>query len=184
MNRKDFFKKACISGACLCGFAPVALSTVRNDESTSDASQNNSTLKQEWISELLSNLNGKFKREEIKGIIKNCSITHYNDLKMDEMLKEFKGDLNKFIGFIEEKWGWEIQYDKSSNTLIADENKNHCVCPILNHDKKQASDLICYCSEGFAEKMFSVVAGTGVVATVISSIHRGDKSCKYKIVFS
>ncbi|HEY4786610.1 MAG TPA: hypothetical protein VIH57_11195, partial [Bacteroidales bacterium] len=69
-------------------------------------------------------------------------------------------------------------------TLIADENKNYCVCPISQIRKDVSISAMCYCSEGFAEKMFSVVAGVPAKARVVSSIRRGDERCKYKIIFS
>jgi hypothetical protein len=68
--------------------------------------------------------------------------------------------------------------------LIADENKNYCVCPIAIHDKENDSSAMCYCSEVFAEKMFSVVSGMNTKAEVISSVRKGDASCIYKVVFS
>ncbi len=40
---------------------------------------------------------------------------------------------------------------------------------------------LCNCSEGFAERMFSYILNRPVRATVIASILRGDKSCKYEI---
>lgn len=64
---------------------------------------------------------------------------------------------------------------------MADENKSFCVCPLVNVKKKTVSDAICYCSEGFAELMFSAVFEKPVTAIVISSVIRGDSSCRYKI---
>jgi predicted hydrocarbon binding protein len=64
---------------------------------------------------------------------------------------------------------------------IADENKTKCVCPMVNKEKGVRSSILCYCSEGFAEKMFSTVVGHPVKAKVISSIHRGNNRCKYQI---
>jgi len=68
--------------------------------------------------------------------------------------------------------------------LIADEDKNYCVCPIAVHNKEKDSSAMCYCSEGFAEKMFSLVSGMNTKAEVISAVRRGDTSCIYKVVFS
>jgi len=100
---------------------------------------------------------------------------------MDEVLAAYKGDLEGFLKFLEKEWGWVISWDSETKTLIADENKSYCVCPMVNHGKNLETDVICYCSEGFAEKMFSLVAGAPATATVISSVQRGDKSCQYKV---
>jgi len=43
------------------------------------------------------------------------------------------------------------------------------------------STLLCDCSEGFAEKLFSAVVGKPVKAEVVASIQRGAKSCRYRI---
>ncbi len=96
------------------------------------------------------------------------------------MLKNYEDNLEKFIVFIEEKWGWKIDYNAQTKTLIANENKNYYVCPMGNKEKG-ISSAICYCSEGFAEKMFSKVIGRTVNATVVSSIQRVDISCKNMI---
>ena len=60
-----------------------------------------------------------------------------------------------------------------------DENKDFCVCPLCQAQKMPP--LLCNCSEGFAERMFSNILNRPVRATVIASILRGDKSCKYEI---
>jgi predicted hydrocarbon binding protein len=100
---------------------------------------------------------------------------------MNDMLKDYIGSPEKFIDFITEKWDWKFEFDKASGILIADENKSYCVCPLVNHTDGIGSSVMCYCSEGFAEKMFSPVFGHPVKAEVISSVLKGDASCKYKI---
>jgi len=182
LNRKEFLREACLSGICLCGFSALATAkdNAGNHESVPSTQDNNNALLQEWISVLLSNLNSGLDKEELRKTIKKSSIVHYNNLKMDEMLKDYENNLEKFIVFIEEKWGWKIEYNAQTKTIIANENKNYCVCPMVNKEKG-ISSAICYCSEGFAEKMFSKVIGRTVNATVVSSIQRGDISCKYKI---
>jgi hypothetical protein len=179
INRKEFFRKACISGAYLCGFGALGASA-ESFQNQPDDSEN--LMFREWLSNLLTELNED--DETTKKAIKSAAIAHYNQLKMDEMLAPYVGDLDKFTGFISEKWGWKIDFDKTTKTLIADENKDYCVCPVLPHNVENPIPAMCYCSEGFAEKMFSKVYGASVSATVISSVRKGDKSCRYKVVFS
>lgn len=50
---------------------------------------------QEWISGLLSNLNSGLDKEEIRKIIRKSAIVHYNNLKMDDMLKEYENYHNE-----------------------------------------------------------------------------------------
>jgi hypothetical protein len=185
LKRKDFLKKICISGACICGFSSLAYSAGVGDVIDSvDVEDKKSSLSKEWISNLLHNVSVELDKEVARKLIKKTSVVHYNDLKMDALLAEYKGELDKFIVFLGEKWGWKIEYDKPRRILIADENKNFCVCPMATYNKETDSSAICYCSEGFAEKMFSIVSGKSTQAEVVSSIRRGDASCKYKIVFS
>lgn len=184
LSRKDFFKKACISGACLCGFSNLAsLATTRGENNESPAPQVNTKLMQDWLSNLLSSMAEQSNSENVRSILKQCAIAHYNNLNMDDLLANYTGHMDKFINFIEEKWGWKITYNKLTKTILANENKNFCVCPIISGMNKKFPAL-CYCSEGFAEKMFSRIAGNPVSATVISSIQRGDKSCQYQINLS
>ena len=178
MDRKSFFKKACFAGACFCGFGSI--SGLANNN-TSEVQDESKQLKQNWLSNLLSNLDQDLEEDVLRKIVKKASIVHYENLKMDSLLSDYIGDLEGFNKYIEETWGWKIDYNKRSKVLIADENKDFCVCPILEHKEGIKTSAICYCSEGFAEKMFSVVAGVAVSAKVISSVRRGDKTCKYKI---
>lgn len=184
-SRKEFFKKVCVSGACLCGFGSIMAAAGSNSNLSAELTNHdeNKELIQDWISSVLSSLHTELDKDSIRKILKKTAIVHYNNLKMDEMLAEYVGDLEKFIHFIEEKWGWKIDYNKSTKTLVANENKNFCVCPIAVHKNGTNSSTMCFCSEGFAEKMFSNVAGVPASAEVISSIRRGDESCKYKVVF-
>jgi hypothetical protein len=185
LSRKNFIKNACLSTACICGFGEIAFAKNNNRELDSNPSieEEKFQLIKSWISSLLNNLQSEFDNKDLRPIIKQSSIIHYSSLKMDEMLTDYVGDLEKFLGFLEQKWGWKINYNRESKIIIADENKDFCVCPILN-DKQIGISAICYCSEGFAEKMFSKVVEKPVKATVISSIRKGDKSCKYEINFN
>jgi hypothetical protein len=186
MKRKDFIKRACFSGTCLCGFGSLLLAGEgsadpgRSEEGNNDRQD----LIQEWVANLLTNMNKGLDEESIRKVMKKCAVVHYNNLRMDDILTGYTGNLEAFMKFLEEKWGWKIQWDAAAKTLIADENKDYCVCPMVNREKDMKSAALCYCSEGFAEMMFGRVTGGPATATVISSIQRGDKSCKYKVTFS
>lgn len=154
------------------------------DEKTFQAQEESLSLLQEWISSLLLNVNIELDEKSVRKVIKGTAEVHFKNLKMDSLLAEYKGDLDKFTIFLRDKWGWKVDYNKESGILIADENKNSCVCPIAVYNKEKVSSAMCYCSEGFAEKMFSMVSGMKTHAEVISSIRKGDASCIYKVVFS
>ncbi|HNW52350.1 MAG TPA: hypothetical protein PKH79_14810 [Prolixibacteraceae bacterium] len=182
LSRKDFFKTVCLGGACLCGFGPVALAATSSPDPSSDQ-DNKMQLFKEWIEMILSNIDSSLSEKEVRSIIKSCALAHYNQLKMDDVLAGYQGNLDKFIGWLETSWGWKVTHDRETKTIVADENKNYCVCPMINHAEGKKYPALCYCSEGFAEKMFSTVIGSSVSATTVSSVQRGDASCKYQIIY-
>lgn len=176
-NRRQFLKKACFSGACMCGFTALVKASTEEDIEP----DSNKLLMYEWISSLMQSIDENEDENMSRQIMKKCAVAHYNHLKMDDLLKPYEGNLEKFNQFIENEWGWKIDFQKEKGILIADENKNFCVCPMVNQEKGVKSSILCFCSEGFAELMFSKVAGYSVTAKIISSIHRGDDRCKYEI---
>lgn len=181
MDRKEFIQKACFAGVSFCGLCHLPVSATNDTPPTQDI---NNQLTRDWLSNLLSNIDQELDEEVLRKIVKKTSVVHYTDLNLDSTLSEYVGDLDKFIDYVERSWGWRIEYDREKKVLIADENKEYCVCPVLEHKKDVSCSAICYCSEGFAERMFSVVTGVPVTAKVISSVRRGDKSCKYEIRIS
>lgn len=186
VNRKEFLKKACLAGVCMCGFSlPVlAAGNGAGKSASENSSDDEKIFIRNWIGNLLNNLNADLDKSDLKAIIKKNAIIHFNDLKMNEMLAEYIGQPEKFIAFISEKWGWKVEYDMATKTLTANENKTFCVCPVVNQTGAFKSAAICNCSEGFAEKMFSTVFNSPASATVVSSVLRGDKNCVYKIIIS
>lgn len=183
LTRKDFFKKACVAGACFCGFTSLALNAGAAQATVGGEQADDKKVKlmQDWISMLLLNIDENAGDEECRKIMKPCAMAHYNYLEMDKMLAPYRGDIEKFNAFISGEWGWKVNYDKEKGIMVTDEDKPNCVCPMVNKEKGVHSSILCYCSEGFAEKMFSTVAGHSVKARVISSIHRGNDRCKYEI---
>jgi predicted hydrocarbon binding protein len=185
MNRKRFIKRSCMAGAIACGFGSIAFAGGKNEEAsnTLENEDENRNLLQAYIAQIISEMDFNMDAAEVKSVMKNCTIVHYDNLKMDQILLPFINNLDGFLDHIREKWGWKIDYDRDSRVIIGDENKESCVCPMVNHQKGTISNAICYCSEGFSEKMFSTVICKPVTAKVITSILRGDKTCKYKIEF-
>lgn len=188
MDRKGFLKSACLAGACGCGFGAITLKAGNIVNSAQDShveKENQATTENQvalqWLKNLLENLEGNLEEGELRRIVKLSSVVHYDHLKMDDLLSGYKGRLKEFIDFLGTEWGWKVEYNETTGIIQADENKSWCVCPVLGKTSEAGNAAICYCSEGFAEKMFSMVAGTSVTARVMSSVRRGDKSCIYRI---
>ncbi len=174
MNRNQFLK-TCVAGSC--GFGMLGL---KSHGGSIDPQQGvDCSLQKNWISEMLHQMTS-VEEEKARIIFKNMAQIHYQQLQMDKILEPHIGNLDGFISFLEKEWGWKIFYDKEKNIIIADENKDHCVCPMINRDVENVS-LMCYCSEGFAERMFSTVTGENAKAVVISSVLKGNETCKYQI---
>lgn len=146
--------------------------------------KNPNALQQEWISILLNNIDDRLPEEELRMALKGCAISHYDGVNMDKIITPYKGKLEEFIQFLTTDWNWKIDYNKQTGVLIADENKNRCVCPMVNKEKGIKSAAICYCSEGFIEKMFSEVIGQQVKSRVLKSILRGDPACRYEVTLT
>lgn len=183
ISRKDFFKKACVAGACICGFSSLFIAEGKAQTQIDEPVDDKLKMVRSWLSVLLENINRELDEESRRNILKACAVVHYEQLNMDEVLSPYVGNLSAFMAFLESNWGWKVSYDTESETLIADENKDYCVCPIINTKKDSAQGVVCYCSEGFAEKMFSKVTGKPTTARVISSVQRGDDRCVYRISF-
>lgn len=164
----------------MCGFGQIAAKESAGGLSAKDPDPEQLLL-YDWLASLLKNLE-EVKPEDIATIIKKNGVLHYSFLNLDATLSPFGNDIQKFINFLESQWGWKVTCNMEKRAIIADENKNFCVCPIAKR-LNQKLPILCYCSEGIAEKMFSKVLGKDVKAKVISSVQRGDKTCKYKIVW-
>ncbi len=179
-NRRNFLKKACAAGGCFCGFTSL-VSGSTSPSVGAEKHNPNKILMQEWISTLMLSLEEQTDEEVSRQIMKKCARAHYDQLKMDEVLQVYVGNLKKFIQFLKSNWNWVITFDEEKQIVLADENKNICVCPLVNQKEGVRSAVLCYCSEGFAELMFSRVTGKPAEARIISSIHRGNDRCKYEI---
>lgn len=185
-TRRKFLKIACLSGACLCGFGNVMESKALNAISSIDdkPSEENKAEKmaKRWIIEVLENINNNMQEEQVRSLVKSASIADYDGLAMDKVLAPYIGDIDRFNKFLENEWGWLIHYENGNhNVIIADENKPHCVCSLLKYANGKRYPALCYCSEGFAERMYTAVSGKQAKARIISAIQRGDKTCIYRI---
>ena len=158
-DRRTFIKQACMAGVCLCGF-PSFLHAEILAESNTSQSDAKETFMQEWISTLLLSIDNNADQEICRNIMKKCAISHYENLKMDDLLSSYIGQIEKFNQFIEKEWGWKMNFRKEEGLIIADENKKMCVCPLVNQKKGIKSSILCYCSEGFAELIFFKSGGT------------------------
>ena len=135
----------------------------------------------EWLSTLLAALDANLPPETKAALLRGCAAAHYRSINMDEIVSQYQGNVEGFLQFLSDKWRWKVAYDKEAQIITADENKSDCVCPLVQKKLGIASPALCYCSVGFAERMFSAVITRPVKARITSSILRGDQSCVYTI---
>jgi hypothetical protein len=103
-TRKAFIKKACLSGACLCGFASLVQAIDSEGALISKEKPDpNKTLMHDWISTLLHSIEQQKDEIACRKIMKVCAGSHYSHLQMDDLLKPYEGDLESFNLFIEQK---------------------------------------------------------------------------------
>ena len=179
-SRRSILKRACFCGLGACSISVSGCSQQMSGSGEQPQVQEN-TLPYKWIATLLPSIDAHTNSDDAREIIKCCAAAHYDHLRMDKTVARFGGKLENFLEFLSTEWGWIIKYDEQGGVIEIDENKAACVCPLVRKDIGIKSRSLCYCSEGFAEKMFSAVVGFPVRAEVTESILRGAKSCKYRI---
>jgi len=178
-GRRSFLKKSCLLGVGLCGFESASRLAAADDTPQTEQPKPE-PIHSRWISSLVLSLKDETP-ETARRIIKNRSQAHYDDLNLNEMFAPYVGNLETFHEFLKKEWGWVIEYDKDKGVIDIDENKNRCVCPLIQNKKIEGLGALCYCSEGIAESMFSYVAGKSVKAEVVRSVLRGAPSCRYRV---
>jgi predicted hydrocarbon binding protein len=135
----------------------------------------------EWFNELLNSMEKNCSQETCSVLLDQCAECHYKS--MEQMIEKYVGDLQGFLKFMTEQNGQIITYNEAENTILVDENKDYCVCPItLSMNGKKVSPVLCNCSSGMTGKMISKIVGKQVKSRVVSSVLRGDKSCVYEII--
>ena len=183
-NRRDFLK-TCACAACFCGFGSLFQLSAQetNKDIYNQEAQNarkDEAFALQWITELLESLEKQHLSEnQMRAIVKQTSQAHHDLLNVPSMVKPYIGHPDVFIKFLEDSWGWIVTDNKDERKLIVDENKPFCVCPLLKNNKDRLFPALCYCSEGFAEKMFSAVYQKPVTVRVGASVQRGNPSCVY-----
>jgi hypothetical protein len=175
-NRRQFLKLACGSGICSCAGTGFLAG-----EATAGVPQEPDPMPRKWIAALLPALQASADPVTAAQVLKGAAEAHYQHLRMDERVAPYRGDLGRFLAFLSSEWGWKIEYAAGSTQVLIDENKPNCVCPLVAQGLAGDPGLLCNCSEGFAERMFSAVVGTPVRAEVTASVLRGAPSCRYRI---
>ncbi len=135
-----------------------------------------------WTKDLMNEL-GKIEQGEKTDVgeaIGNCSQMCYDSKHLDEELTGFTS-ASQFASYLEKEWGWKVQFDEAAGVLLCDENKDHCLCPIVRATCNALSGSICCCTSGMLKRIFKRALGRDVKAEIVRSVVRDGKSCIYRI---
>jgi hypothetical protein len=72
-----------------------------------------------------------------------------------------------------------FNYIQNPNGLkVAD---GYCLCPLVETGPAGLSGTYCHCSVGYVEDMFERMAGRPVKVSLLESLKRGGKGCRFRI---
>lgn len=179
-DRRSFLRRACLTGLCACGAAATAAAATAVSDGEPTETKPPEPVAKKWVATLLPLL-ASGDPEAARTLLRACSAAHYDELGMTAIAGRYHGNLEGFLGFLRAEWGWVIDHQPDARLVLIDENKSACVCPVVPREHGGRLGLMCHCSEGFAERLFSEVVGGPVRAEVTASILRGDPTCKYRI---
>ena len=84
----------------------------------------------EWAACLLEGIEDNCSPEVKRACLEHCAGLHYKVNNMEQQLEKYVGDMEGFIEFLHNEYGWIVCIDNENNRLLVDENKDYCVCPI------------------------------------------------------
>ncbi len=119
--------------------------------------------------------------KEWDACLKTCADCHYETCGRSETTAQFVGDLDGFVRFLDEKFGFAIKVNHEKGKILYDINRNFCICPTAKHPDGEIPDSLRECSRVFCERMFSEVLQRPVHAKLLRSWLRNGKSCTYEI---
>ena len=73
---------------------------------------------------------------------------------------------------------WFSYVQNPSGLKVAD---GYCLCPLVETGPAGLSGTYCFCSVGYVQHMFELMAGHPVQVQLLESLKRGGKGCKFKI---
>jgi len=136
----------------------------------------------DWLAILVNQTEKKHVPEGGSHTLKECASAHYRAIHMEELIKDLKGNLPGFLNFLQTRMNWIVEHDAGTRTIVADENKPDCVCPLYK-EGLLSDPALCECSRGFAEEMFHSIIGKKVEASIVESVLRKGTHCVYKISY-
>lgn len=200
MNRKEFLSgigKAC---ACSCACALAAsLDPAHAQESTKQTeirprSQERMEFAEKWTVRFFDVLDANLDEPTRKKIMmangKACLLASQKEAKRQPRTTPLT--LEDFAKRVKEKESSDyrveenvlyFQYTAAAETGLPSPG-NHCLCPMVESKPAGLSPTFCLCSLGYVKEMHEQMFMKPVEVELLSSVLRGDPSCKFKITVS
>ena len=181
MDRKNFFKKACLYGICSCaGFSFVANSQVFAATQTKVGNETDWKIDfvQARFSKLIEILNSTVSEETKNKILENLGRECSQESKGN--FEKFKGNLEGFLKNIQESYAQKASYDNDKKEItIVGIKTDSCFCPFV--DLKKMSKDFCNCTLGWQKETFKTILGQEVSVNIDASVLRGGESSNFTI---
>jgi hypothetical protein len=200
MNRKEFLSgigKAC---ACSCACALAAsLDPAHAQDSTKHTekrprSQERMEFAEKWtvrfFDVLDANLDEPTRNKIMMANGKACLLASQKEAKRQPRTTPLT--LEDFAKRVKEKESSDyrveenvlyFQYTAAAETGLPSPG-NHCLCPMVESKPAGLSPTFCLCSLGYVKEMHEQMFMKPVEVELLSSVLRGDPSCKFKITVS
>ena len=153
---------------------------IRFSEANPLSKSANAGKKYQWAKELCVFLGDNYDDETIKAIRMDCACGPkygYGGSRLKAVYEKNR-DPNAFVdqanalGF-----GFSLEYDGTAYYLIYPQ----CYCSCVNRIDETLPGAWCYCTLGYARRMFGYVFGKEVRTELISSVKQGDAVCRIRI---
>lgn len=100
-------------------------------------------------------------------------------IKVAEKIAEETSDINYIIAKVNDKvpWcgEWKLEENKISSTCL------ECGCPLIRNKIVIPNETFCYCSLGWAKKIFEILLKKPIEVKLEKSKGSGDNICKFSI---
>ncbi len=137
------------------------------------------THKVQWLVDLLREAKGQIDEERLASILENrgrACISPTYIKKAKDASKDAK-DTDDFLKKLEK--AYRMLHREGAEVYIV---YPQCYCHKIKGFKGDIPDSYCYCSVGWVKEMFEQALGRPVEVRLESSVLRGDKACRLRVL--
>ena len=153
---------------------------IRFSEANPLSKSANVNRKIQWAKGLCVFLNDHYDDETIKAIRMDCACGPKYGYGGSRLKAVYETDRDPYA-FVEKSnaldLGFSFEYDGTAYYMIYPQ----CYCSCVNRTADLLPKTWCYCTLGYARRMFGYVFGKEVRTELISSVKQGDAVCRIRI---